>query len=337
MAKKNIGGQAVIEGVMLRDGTNGSVAVANRLHDGSISITKKSTVSLAQKNKFFALPIVRGVVSFVDSLFTGTKTLMDSADLLGDEEAEEYKPSKFELFLSEKLKIKIEDVVIGVSVILGVALALFLFTFIPTFITGLLRGTISSNILLSLFEGLIKVIIFVLYIYIVSKQKDIKRVYQYHGAEHKTINCYEADMDISVENVRKCSRIHPRCGTSFMFFVMIVSILLFSFITWDKLFVRIILKILLMPLVAGISYEIIRFSGKSNSKLVRILVTPGLMLQHITTSEPDDSQIEVGIASLKALLGEPEISNTDEAEQAPTDTCEELCGAVDVNTEADEH
>lgn len=335
MAKKNIGGQAVIEGVMLRDGSNGKVAVANRLRDGSISVNKKNNTALTQKNKFFSLPIVRGVVSFVDSLFTGTKTLMDSADLIGDEDDEEYKPSKFELFLSEKLKIKIEDVVIGVSVVLGVALALFLFTFIPTFVTGLLRGVIHSGILLSLFEGLVKVMIFILYLYIVSKQKDIKRVYQYHGAEHKTINCYEADMEVNVENVRKCSRIHPRCGTSFMFFVMIVSILLFSFITWDKLFIRIVLKILLMPVVAGISYEIIRFSGKTKSKLVRALVTPGLMLQHITTSEPDDSQIEVGIASLMALLGEPEAISAD-AEADNNSTVIEECACPEINTEADE-
>ena len=336
MAKKNIGGQAVIEGVMLRDGTNGNVAVANRLQDGSIYVTKRSASSFTQRNKFFSMPIIRGVVSFVESLVVGTKTMMDSAELIGGDDAEEYKPSKFEKFLSEKLKIKLEDIVIGVSVVLGVALALLLFTFIPTFVTGLLRNIIGSNILLSLFEGLVKVIVFILYIYIVSKQKDIKRVYQYHGAEHKTINCYEADMKITVENVRKCSRIHPRCGTSFMFFVIIVSILLFSFITWDKLYVRIILKILLMPLVAGISYEIIRFSGKSNSRIVKALVAPGLMLQNITTAPPDDSQIEVGIAALKALIGDPDAVEVEEIEEREDTEGMCKCPEIDVKVNDDD-
>lgn len=329
MPQKNIGGQAVIEGVMLRDGSNGNVAVANRLENGEINVIKKNAVSMAKKNKFFSLPLIRGVVSFIESLVVGTKTLMDSAEVVGGDAAEEYEPSKFERFLSEKLKIKLETVVITISVILGLALALVLFTFIPTLITGLLRRFTDVNILLSLCEGIIKVIVFILYIFIVSKQKDIKRVFQYHGAEHKTINCYEADMEVTVENVRGCSRIHPRCGTSFMFFVMVVSILLFSLISWDKLAVRILLKILLMPVVAGVSYEIIRFSGKTKSKLVHALVSPGLMLQKITTAEPDDSQIEVGIASLKALTEQREdIKEEAVSENASDASCE--CRNTDV-------
>ena len=324
MPQKNIGGQAVIEGVMLRDGSNGNVAVANRLENGEINVIKKNAVSMAKKNKFFSLPLIRGVVSFIESLVVGTKTLMDSAEVVGGDAAEEYEPSKLERFLSEKLK----TVVITISVILGLALALVLFTFIPTLITGLLRRFTDVNILLSLCEGIIKVIVFILYIFIVSKQKDIKRVFQYHGAEHKTINCYEADMEVTVENVRGCSRIHPRCGTSFMFFVMVVSILLFSLISWDKLAVRILLKILLMPVVAGVSYEIIRFSGKTKSKLVRVLVSPGLMLQKITTAEPDDSQIEVGIASLKALTEQREDIKEALSENACDASCE--CRNTDV-------
>ncbi len=299
---KNIGGQAVLEGVMLRDGTNGHVAIANRLENGNIVVTKKQYEKGSDRKKFFKLPVVRGCVAFIDSLFVGTKTLMDSAELIGGEVAAEYEPSKFEKFLSEKLKIKLEDVVIGISVILGLALALFLFTFLPTFITGFLKNIVKSGILLSLIEGVIKVVIFIAYIFLVSCQKDIKRVFQYHGAEHKTINCFENDEEVTVENVKKHSRIHPRCGTSFMFFVMVISILLFSLLSWDKVVIRVLLKLLLMPVVAGFSYEIIRFSAKTNSKLVHWLVAPGLMLQKVTTAEPDDSQIEVGIQSLKALI-----------------------------------
>lgn len=311
MSQKNIGGQAVLEGVMLRDGESGNVAIANRLANGKIHITKKQTASVAKRNKFFKLPIIRGVVSFIDSLVVGFKTLMDSAEVVGGDVADEYKPSKFELFLSEKLHLKVDDVVMGVGVILGVCLALFLFTFIPTAVTGLFKHITDNGIILSIIEGVIKICIFIAYIVLVSCQKDIKRVFMYHGAEHKTINCYESGEDVTVENVRKKSRIHPRCGTSFIFYVMFVSILIFSFISWDKVALRMIYKILLLPVVAGISYEIIRFSGKSKSKVVRALSVPGMLLQRITTAEPDDEQIEIGIASLKTLLGEY-VENTDE-------------------------
>ncbi len=327
MAEKNIGGQAVLEGVMLRDGSNGKVAVANRLESGKIYITQKDSVPLTKKNKFLSLPIVRGVAAFIDSLITGTKTLMDSAEIVGGDAAEEYEPSRFEKFLAEKLKVKLEDVVIFISVLLGLGLAILLFTVVPTVVTGLFKGFIKSGILLSLCEGIIKLIMFIAYILLVSRQRDIKRVFQYHGSEHKTINCYEADMEVTVENVRKCSRIHPRCGTSFMFFVMAVSILLFSLIPWGKVYARVLLKLLLLPVVSGISYEIIRFSGKSKSKVVKALVSPGLLLQRITTAEPDDSQIEIGIASLIALIRPeliPEITgenNEAQAEEAITEDC----------------
>lgn len=311
MSQKNIGGQAVLEGVMLRDGESGNIAIANRLANGKIHITKKQTASVGKRNKFFKLPIIRGVVSFIDSLFVGFKTLMDSAEVVGGDVAEEYKPSKFELFLSEKLHLKVDDVVMGVGVVLGVCLALLLFTFIPTAVTGFFKHIIDNGIILSIIEGIIKICIFIAYIVLVSCQKDIKRVFMYHGAEHKTINCYEFGEEVTVENVRKNSRIHPRCGTSFIFYVMFVSILIFSFITWDKVILRMIYKILLLPVVAGISYEIIRFSGKSKNKIVRVLSVPGMLLQRITTAEPDDDQIEIGIASLKTLLGE-HVDNTDE-------------------------
>lgn len=311
MSQKNIGGQAVLEGVMLRDGETGNIAIANRLESGKIHITKKQTLFNGKKNKFFKLPIVRGVVSFIESLFVGFKTLMDSAEVVGGDAADEYKPSKFELFLSKKLHIKADDVVMGVGVVLGVCLALFLFTFIPTAVTGLFKYITDNGVILSIIEGIIKLCIFVVYILLVSCQKDIKRVFMYHGAEHKTINCYESGEDVNVENVRKNSRIHPRCGTSFIFYVMFVSILIFSFIPWERVALRMLYKILLLPVVAGISYEIIRFSGKSKSKVVRALSVPGMLLQKITTAEPDDEQIETGIAALKTLLGE-HVDNTDD-------------------------
>lgn len=321
MSQKNIGGQAVLEGVMLRDGETGSIAIANRLESGKIHITKKQTSSIAKKNKIFKLPIVRGVVSFIDSLFVGFKTLMDSAEVVGGDVAEEYKPSKFELFLSKKLHIKTDDVVIGVGVVLGVCLALFLFTFIPTAVTGLFKHITANRIILSIIEGIIKICIFIAYIVLVSCQRDIKRVFMYHGAEHKTINCYESGNEVNVENVKKSSRIHPRCGTSFIFYVMFVSILIFSFIPWEKVALRMVYKILLLPLVAGISYEIIRFSGKSKSNFVRALSVPGMLLQRITTAEPDDEQIEIGIASLKTLLGE-HVDNTDDEIIVPDEIAE---------------
>lgn len=312
MADKNIGGQAVLEGVMLREGKSGRVAIANRMPNGKIHITERTLTPIAQKNKFFSFPIVRGVVSFVDSLFVGMKTLMDSAELVGEDE--EYKPSKFEKFLAEKLKIKVDDVVMGLGVLLGLGLALLLFTFLPTFITGFLKDIIKSKIVLSLIEGLIKIGIFIAYVLFAAKQKDVKRVFMYHGAEHKTINCYEDDCELTVENVRNHTRIHPRCGTSFMFYVMFVSIILFAFIPWNYVSLRVLYKVLLLPVVAGISYEIIRFSGKSKSKFVRALSVPGTLLQKITTAEPDDKQIEIGIASLKTLLGE-HVDGTDEEEE----------------------
>ncbi len=334
MSNKTIGGQAVLEGVMLRNIADGEIAIANRLENGKIHITRKTFASVTQKNKIFKLPIIRGVVSFIESMIVGFKTLMDSAELVGGDTAEEYKPSKFELFLSQKLKVKVDDVVIAVGALLGVGLALLLFTFIPTFITGLLKGIVTGKLMLSIIEGVIKVAVFVAYILIVSKQKDIKRVFQYHGAEHKTINCYEADADVTVENVRSFSRIHPRCGTSFMFYVMFVSILLFSFIPWDVVALRMLYKVLLLPVVAGISYEIIRFSGKSKSRCVKALSAPGMLLQRLTTAEPDDKQIEIGIASLKTLLGE-NVDNTDdeqETEDMPEAAAEEAENNNDAQT-----
>ena len=325
MADKNIGGQAVLEGVMLREAKSGRVAIANRMQNGKIHITEKTLAPASNKYKFLKFPLVRGVVSFVESLFVGMKTIMDSAELVGMDD-EEYKPSKFEKFISEKLKIKLDDVVIGMGVLLGLGLALLLFTFLPTFLTGFLKSLIQSKIALSLIEGLIKIAIFIGYVLLAARQKDVKRVFMYHGAEHKTINCYEDDCELTVENVRNHTRIHPRCGTSFMFYVMFVSIILFAFIPWKYVSLRVLYKLLLLPVVAGISYEIIRFSGKSKSKIVRALSVPGTLLQKITTAEPDDDQIEIGIASLKTLLGE-HVDGTDaeeECEESEIESTEEI-------------
>lgn len=312
MEKRTIGGQAVIEGVMLRDAESGMIATANRLPDGKIKITRKQSEPAADKKKWKKIPIVRGVVSFVESMIVGTKTLMDSAETVGGEYAKAEEPTKFEKYLSEKLHVKLETVVTVFAMLLGLGLALFLFSFLPTIITGLLaewfEGALFDNrIFKSLIEGLIKLVIFISYLLLVSMMKDIKRTFSYHGAEHKTINCYESGEEVTVENVRASSRVHPRCGTSFLFFVLAVSIVIYSIVLpfgdgVGGIALRVLYKILLMPLIAGISFEIIRFSGKSKSKVVRALISPGLWMQKITTREPDDSMIEVGIAAFHAVL-----------------------------------
>lgn len=297
---------------MLRDAESGMIATANRLPDGKIKITRKQSEPAADKKKWKKIPIVRGVVSFVESMVVGTKTLMDSAETVGGEYAKAEEPSKFEKYLSEKLHVKLETIVTVFAMLLGLGLALFLFSFLPTVITGLLaewfEGALFGNrVFKSLIEGLIKLVIFISYLLLVSMMKDIKRTFSYHGAEHKTINCYESGKEVTVENVRASSRIHPRCGTSFLFFVLAVSIVIYSIVLpfgdgVGGIALRVLYKILLMPLIAGISFEIIRFSGKSKSKVVRALISPGLWMQKITTREPDDSMIEVGIAAFHAVL-----------------------------------
>lgn len=301
--KTSIGGQAVMEGVMMRGPKE--IAIAVRKPDNEIIIEKKPISSALHKNKILKLPIIRGCISFFESMVTGVKALMFSAQFF-DIEGEEESESKFDKWLEEKLGDKIKDVVIYFSVILSIILSVGLFFMLPNFITELiakLTGLSVDGTPRSLIEGGVRMLIFLSYLLLVSQMKDIKRVFMYHGAEHKTIATYEHGLELTVENARKGCRLHPRCGTSFLIFVMIVSVIVFLIIPkglpW---YMRAIFKILLLPVVAGISYEIIKFAGRHENWFTKIISMPGMWLQYITTREPDDSQLEVAIESLKAVL-----------------------------------
>ena len=293
----SIGGSAVMEGVMMRGPKE--IATAVRKPDGEIELDIRSVSSLVTKYHVNKIPVLRGVFSFFDSMICSIRALMWSAEFVDLEEDVE---SKFDKWLTEKFGDKVKDIVIYVSLFISVIFSVGLFFILPNLITGILGGIIKNNLIKTLIEGLVRIGIFLGYVLIVSQMEDIKRVFQYHGAEHKTIFCYEKGLDLTVENARKMSRLHPRCGTSFLVYVMIISIILFSFISWDNMWTRLGLRLLLLPVVAGISYEIIRWAGKSKSKIVCHISRPGMWLQKITTREPDDSQLEVAIASMKAVL-----------------------------------
>lgn len=301
--KTSIGGQAVIEGVMMKGPKE--MAIAVRKPDSEIIIEKKPVSEKMQKSKILKLPIIRGCVGFFDSMVTGVKALMFSAqffDLEGEEETE----SKFDQWLEKKFGDKIKDIVIYVSVVLSLILSIGLFFMLPNFITELiakLTGISVDGTPRTLIEGGVRMLIFLGYILLVSQMKDIKRVFMYHGAEHKTIATYEHGLELTVENARKGCRLHPRCGTSFLIFVMIISVIVFMIIpaglAWWQ---RALFKILLLPVVAGLSYEVIKFAGRHENWFTKLISMPGMWLQYITTREPDDSQLEVAIESLKAVL-----------------------------------
>ncbi|GAA0770697.1 DUF1385 domain-containing protein [Clostridium subterminale] len=297
--KTTVGGQAVIEGVMMR-GSKG-LATAVRLPNGSIEVKKETSESLTKKNKFLGFPIIRGFVSLIESLVIGIKSLEYSASFFEDEEEEE---SKFDKWFDKIFKDKGNSVLMGISLVLSIGFSILLFFILPTALTSLVKKTITSNVLvLNIIEGIIRVIIFISYIFIVGKLEDIKRVYQYHGAEHKTIFCYESGIELTAENAKKFERLHPRCGTNFLFLVMVISIIIFSFTGWQSIGQRVISRVLLLPIVSGVTYEVIKWLGKSDSKISKIIAWPGLLLQKITTQEPDESMLEVAITSLKAAEG----------------------------------
>ncbi|MBE5756677.1 MAG: peptide chain release factor N(5)-glutamine methyltransferase [Clostridiales bacterium] len=306
--KTSIGGQAVMEGVMMRGRT--AMATAVRDQDGIIRVESTRIKPVSKRPLFLRLPLVRGCVSFVESMITGTKTLMRSAEVYGEGE-----PTKFEKWLAEKLKIDLMGIVIGLSLILGAFLAMFLFIWLPIFLTGLLEKIIGGGfsfdkISRAFIEGGVKILVFISYIALASLLKDIKRTFMYHGAEHKTITCYEKGLDLTVENVKKCSRIHDRCGTTYMVLLLIISI--FIFVLVEALFTmfdinvlgiyRSLLKIALLPFVAGISYEILKGLSKTQSPLVIPFKIPGILIQKfLTTKEPDDDMIEVAITAFKTV------------------------------------
>jgi len=296
---KSVGGQAVIEGVMMKGAEDYSVAV--RKPDGEIVVKKEKLME--NRKHISKIPVVRGIYAFVDSMVLGVKSLMYSADFIEEEEAEkDKKPSKFDKFLN--------DNIIWISVVISVAFSVGLFILLPTVVVDIFRIYTSNKLILNGLEGIARIAIFLAYIMAVSRMKDIQRVFEYHGAEHKSIFCYEYGEELTVENVRKYGRLHPRCGTSFLFIVMIVSILMFSMFSWSGVLMRLLTRIILIPFVAGISYEIIKWAGKSRSKLSCIVSAPGMWLQKITTREPDDRQIEVAIEALKnVLVSDPEADN----------------------------
>lgn len=281
--KPNVGGQAVIEGVMMRGKTH--VAVAVRQPDGEISVDVRPINSISDRYPILKKPFLRGVVSLVESLVMGMKALAYSAQVSGDED--------------EKLDSKEMALTIAVSA----GLAILLFIVIPTWSMRFLTGITQDHMALNLAEGVLRMAIFLAYIAAISSMNDIQRVFQYHGAEHKTIYTYEAGLPLKVENVRPFSTLHPRCGTNFLMIVMLISMFIFTFLGWPSLLERIASRIILMPVIAGVSYELIRYAGAhTDNPLVRIAITPGLLLQKLTTRQPDDSQIEVAIASLKAVV-----------------------------------
>lgn len=300
---KGIGGQAVIEGVMMRGKKMYSLSV--RTPDKSIKTVKTFFYPAKDKCFIWGLPIVRGVVAFVDSLVTGMKVTMKSAELAGLDDIEYDKESKFEMWLEKKFGDKLADYMIYFSVLVSIVLCVGLFILLPTVLGGWLNDLIGgSTASRGAFESIIKVILFLGYMILVSQMKDIKRVFMYHGAEHKTINCFESDMELTVENVRKSTRFHKRCGTSFLVIVILISIIVFLFVHTNDFWLRILYRVLLIPVIAGLSYEVIRWAGRHDNWLVNIVSFPGIAMQLITTSEPDDSMIEVAIASLKAVLEE---------------------------------
>ena len=296
MKSSNIGGQAVLEGVMMKN--KDTYAVAVRKPDGEIEVKKDTYQSITGKwKKLTQIPFIRGVFNFIDSMILGMSTLTWSASFFEDEEAEEIKTEE-EVGKAKKQ----EDLMMAGTMVLSFAMAIGIFMILPYFLSGLLKKWVPSYMVRLIFEGIIRIAIFVAYVAAISLMKDIKRLYQYHGAEHKCINCIESGLPLTVENVRKSSKEHKRCGTSFMLFVMIVGIVLLFFVRVESVLMRVLVRIVLLPVIAGISYELIKWAGRSENPIVTVLSKPGLMLQRLTTKEPDDSMIEVGIQSVEAVF-----------------------------------
>ncbi|MCD8238599.1 MAG: DUF1385 domain-containing protein [Clostridiales bacterium] len=308
---KGIGGQAIVEGVMMKGKTEYVIAVRD-VEKKTIKVEKTKTKPYDKRNKILRLPLIRGVIAFVESLVVGMKVITRSAELAGlediTEDIKEEEMSKFEKWLTEKLGDKLTTVILTISVIISIALSIGLFMVLPVLVSSFLNSFLNLGTwALGIIEGFVRIAIFLFYIGLTSLIKDIKRLYQYHGAEHKTINCFEDGEELTVENVRKYTRLHKRCGTSFLFLVMIISMIVFLFLRTDVVLYRILSRIIFVPIVAGLSYEVIKWAGKNDNILVDIVSAPGKASQLITTKEPDDEMIEVAIASLKGVLeDEPE-------------------------------
>ena len=303
----SIGGQALMEGIMMRGPLKTTVGV--RKNDGSIELEEIQPLNLTQKYKLLRLPILRGVAGMIDSLVTGNKALMLSADkAMEGEEVPEEELSKFDKWVDKHFGEKAVSIVMGASVVFAVAICIAVFFFVPTFLFNLLSSALpflnDHMIWRSAFEGILRIILFLVYMALVTLNKDIKRVFQYHGAEHKTIFCYEHGLELNVENVRMQSRFHPRCGTSFIVLMLIVGILIGLFIPFTDEWLRSAVKFLLLPVTVGLGYELIRICGRHDNIVTHIIAAPGVWMQHLTTKEPKDEMIEVAIAAMKDVIPE---------------------------------
>ncbi len=295
MKRTTIGGQAVMEGVMMKN--LDAYAVAVRKPDRQIELMKGEWISLQEKYAFCRLPIIRGVVTFAESMVIGLKTLTYSSEFF-EEEEEERKPGLMDRIFGDSL----DKIIMGFTMLLSFVIALGLFVLLPFYLSHLLKPLISSYSVRTLIEGVIRVSLFLIYVALIARMEDIRRVFMYHGAEHKTINCLESGEELTPDNIMKHSRLHKRCGTSFLLIVMIVSIIVFMFIRVDSFLWRFVLRIALVPFVAGISYEFIRLAGRSDNRIVNMLSRPGLCLQYLTTKEPDKDMLEVAVAAVEGVF-----------------------------------
>lgn len=302
-----MGGQAVMEGIMMKGADRTAIAV--RRADGTINVKEQP---LKPRSKWMKVPIIRGVVVFVESLVTGVSTLMYSAEVLeediaDEEEEEEYTPGRFEAWIQEKYGDKgLFNFLLYTSVAIALVVSIGLFVLLPTWVVGLCGHLTKNAVALNLIEGILRIVMFIVYIAAISRMNDIKRVFQYHGAEHQTIHCYENGLELTPENCASFETLHPRCGTSFLMFVMIISLLLFSFLGWPNVWIRLLSRIILIPVVAGLSYEVLRWAGSSESMAVKLLSIPGLLMQKLTTRVPDTSMLEVAIVAVNVCLSDNE-------------------------------
>lgn len=296
MKSSNIGGQAVLEGIMMKNGSKYAVAV--RKPDGKIEVKVDEYKSIIKYDKLTKIPFIRGVFNFIDSMVLGMKTLTYSASFYEEEEDTGVVMTEEEI----KKKEKQEDLIMTITMIGSVVLALGLFMVLPYFISNLFSGIVKSRFLKTVIEAIIRIALFIGYVLLISKMEDIQRVFMYHGAEHKCINCIENGMELTVENVRISSKQHKRCGTSFLFFVILVSIIVCFFITVESPILRVVIRIALLPVIAGISYELIRLAGRTTNPVIELLSKPGLAMQNLTTKEPDDSMIEVAIKAVEEVF-----------------------------------
>lgn len=303
MKKVNIGGQAVLEGVMMKGPE--SYALAVRTPEKEIDVQVTEYKSVGEKHKIARIPIIRGVINFIESLYIGIGTLMKSSEYYDEEDEEktsDEKPKKEKREKTEKEKAVAEKAYMIGTLIMSLVIAIGIFMLIPVFLANFMKHVTENQLIINLTEGVLRLLLFLGYVALISLMKDIKRTFMYHGAEHKTINCLEAGDDLTVENVKKHTRFHKRCGTSFVFIVMFISIIVFMFVKTDVLWMKMVSRILLIPFIAGISYEFIRYAGRHENAFANILSKPGLWVQRLTTREPDDDMIEVAIASVDAVI-----------------------------------